>query len=38
MNQVINGPAIIEEYGSTIVVPPRWKATVGMYGEVKMTH
>ncbi|ADN49956.1 hydantoinase/oxoprolinase family protein [Vulcanisaeta distributa] len=38
MNQVIEGPAVIEEYGSTILIPPRWRATVGMYGEVRMTH
>ncbi|GAB6946040.1 hydantoinase/oxoprolinase family protein [Vulcanisaeta sp. JCM 16161] len=38
MNQVIEGPAIMEEYGSTIVIPPRWRAAVGVHGEVRMTH
>ncbi|ADY01435.1 5-oxoprolinase (ATP-hydrolyzing) [Vulcanisaeta moutnovskia 768-28] len=36
--QVIDGPAIIEEYGSTIVIPPRWKAAVGKHGEVRIMH
>ncbi|MGC9153958.1 MAG: hydantoinase/oxoprolinase family protein [Vulcanisaeta sp.] len=36
--QVIGGPAIIEEYGSTIVIPPRWKAVVGEHGEVRIMH
>ncbi|WP_069808336.1 hydantoinase/oxoprolinase family protein [Vulcanisaeta thermophila] len=36
MGQVIEGPAIIEEYGSTIVVPPRWRAEVGENSEVVM--
>ncbi|WP_291999227.1 hydantoinase/oxoprolinase family protein [Caldivirga sp.] len=36
--QVIDGPAIIEEYGSTIVIPPRWKAAVGEHGEVRITY
>ncbi|WP_048062733.1 hydantoinase/oxoprolinase family protein [Caldivirga maquilingensis] len=36
MGQVIEGPAVIEEYGSTIVVPPRWRAEVGGNAEVIM--
>ncbi len=28
------GPAIVEEMGSTTVVPPRWTGTVGAWGEL----
>nr|WP_243666573.1 hypothetical protein [Vulcanisaeta sp. JCM 16159] len=38
INQAIEGPAIIEEYGSTIIIPPGWKALVGNHGEVRMNH
>ena len=34
--QVISGPAIIEEYGSTIVVPVNWSATRDEYGNLIM--
>jgi N-methylhydantoinase A len=30
----IDGPAIILEYGSTILVPPRWRAIVDGYGNL----
>jgi len=33
---VISGPAIIEEYGSTIVVPVNWSATRDEYGNLIM--
>ncbi|MCD6484230.1 MAG: hydantoinase/oxoprolinase family protein [Candidatus Odinarchaeota archaeon] len=29
---VVIGPAIIEQYDSTTVIPPRWEATVDKYG------
>ena len=35
-NQLISGPAIIEEYGSTIVVPANWSATRDDYGNLVM--
>ncbi|BDR91463.1 hydantoinase/oxoprolinase family protein [Vulcanisaeta souniana] len=38
ITQVIEGPAIIEEYGSTIVVPPRWRVMISGHGEVRMMH
>ena len=38
LGQVVKGPAIIEEYGSTIVVPPRWEATVGQHSEVVLSR
>ena len=34
--QMISGPAIIEEYGSTIVVPVNWSATRDEYGNLIM--
>jgi N-methylhydantoinase A len=30
----IHGPAIIEEYGSTTVIVPRWDASVDAWGNV----
>jgi len=30
------GPAIVEEMGSTTVVPPRWTGTVGAWGELML--
>jgi N-methylhydantoinase A len=30
----LTGPAIVEEMGATTVVPPRWSATVGSWGEL----
>ncbi len=38
MGQVIEGPAVIEEYGSTTVVPPGWRLTVGGYGELTLSR
>lgn len=35
-NQLILGPAIIEEYGSTIIVPADWSATRDDYGNLIM--
>ena len=35
-NQLISGPAIIEEYGSTIVVPINWSVTRDDYGNLIM--
>tara|TARA_B100000902_G_C27034075_1_gene775977 strand:+ start:86 stop:664 length:579 start_codon:yes stop_codon:yes gene_type:complete len=34
--QLINGPAIIEEYGSTIVIPINWTALRDDYGNLVM--
>ena len=33
---VIEGPAIIEQYDTTIVVPPRWSASVDEFGFIRM--
>ena len=33
---VLEGPAIIEETGSTTVVPPGWRATVRTLGDILM--
>jgi N-methylhydantoinase A len=30
----LSGPAVVEEMGATTVVPPRWSATVGAWGEL----
>ena len=38
MGQVIEGPAVIEEYGSTTMVPPGWRLTVGGYGELTLSR
>ena len=37
MGQVIKGPAIIEEYGSTTVVPPGWGLMVRDHGELMLS-
>lgn len=34
LDQKIYGPAIIEEYGSTVVVPPTWSARTDKYGNL----
>lgn len=34
MGQVIQGPSVIEEYGSTVVVPPSWSARTDKYGNL----
>tara|TARA_B110000879_G_C10992099_1_gene439712 strand:- start:209 stop:598 length:390 start_codon:yes stop_codon:yes gene_type:complete len=36
--QTIRGPAIIEEYDSTIVVPPGWTAKVDSLGNLLITR
>ena len=33
-NHVIHGPAVIEEYDSTTIIPPKWVAKIGSYGEI----
>ena len=33
-DQVISGPTIIEEYGSTTVVPPNWCVHTDKYGNL----
>jgi N-methylhydantoinase A len=32
----IEGPAIVEEYDSTTVIPPGWVAVVGGHGELRI--
>jgi N-methylhydantoinase A len=32
------GPAIVEEMGSTTVVPPRWRGEVGEHGEILLSR
>jgi N-methylhydantoinase A/oxoprolinase/acetone carboxylase beta subunit len=32
----LSGPAIIEQYDSTVVIPPRWHATVDPFGTLVM--
>lgn len=34
VDQEVSGPAIIEEYGSTVVVPGRWAARADAYGNL----
>jgi N-methylhydantoinase A len=38
LGQVIRGPAIIEEYGSTTVVPPKWVARIGEHSEIVLSR
>ena len=33
---VLDGPAIVEEYGSTVVVPAGWRLTVDAYGNLML--
>lgn len=33
-DQVVNGPTVIEEYGSTVVVSPGWRARTDKYGNL----
>ncbi len=35
---VLQGPLILTEYSSTIVVPPDWTVTVGSLGDLMMVH
>jgi len=34
VGSVLEGPAIIEEYGSTTIIPHGWIARIGSYGEI----
>ncbi|MGC9149226.1 MAG: hydantoinase/oxoprolinase family protein [Sulfolobales archaeon] len=36
INQIIEGPAIIEEMSSTTIIPQGWIGRVGSYGEIHM--
>ncbi len=36
VNQVIEGPAIIEEMSSTTIIPQSWIGGVGVYGEIHL--
>jgi len=36
IGQVIEGPAVIEEYSSAIVVPPKWRVEVREHSEIVM--
>ena len=38
MGQVVEGPAVVEEYGSTTVIPPKWRASVGGLGELRLVR
>ncbi len=33
-DQTVNGPTVIEEYGSTVVVPPSWTVRTDTYGNL----
>lgn len=35
---LIEGPVVIEEYGSTTVVPPGWVVSIGEYGELMINR
>ena len=37
-DQTVAGPAIIEEYGSTVVVPAAWSARPDQYGNLILKH
>ena len=34
----INGPAVIQEYGSTTVLPPGWQASPDEFGNLHLTR
>ncbi len=34
LEQVVAGPLIVEEFDTTVVVPPRWQASVDAYGNI----
>ena len=36
LNEIVHGPAVIEESGSTTVLPPGWKAVVLAHGELML--
>jgi N-methylhydantoinase A len=36
VGQTVNGPAIVEEWTTTIVVPPGWHATVDGFGHLNL--
>jgi len=38
VGQVIEGPAVVEEYGSTVVVPPRWRVRAGEHLELTLSR
>lgn len=38
VGQEIAGPAIIEEYGSTVVIPPAWSMRTDSYGNLILGH
>lgn len=40
LDQVVAGPTVIEEYGSTVVVPPNWTVRTDKYGNLilEKTH
>ena len=35
---VVPGPALVDEMGATTVIPPDWAATVGTWGELRLTR
>ena len=34
LEQIVRGPSVIEEYGSTAVIPPEWSARTDKYGNL----
>jgi N-methylhydantoinase A len=36
VGRTLAGPIVIEEFDTTIVVPPGWKAALDKYGNVKL--
>ena len=37
LEQAIAGPLIVEEFDTTVVVPPRWQASVDAYGNIVLS-
>jgi N-methylhydantoinase A len=37
-DQLVAGPAVIEEWATTIVIPPGWTASIGAVGELRLSR
>ena len=37
LEQAVVGPLIVEEFDTTVVVPPRWQASVDVYGNIVLS-
>lgn len=37
VNQLVSGPAVVDEWTTTVIVPPRWAATIDKLGNLVMT-